>query len=338
VPDESIAAMGKVRDTVIFLFSKLWKWEVVAWGSAVIYGAGAAALFGDEYIIAAVLFFAAISWLTAKLISWEETRNHSAKRILGGTFLLFGIAAFSISLLWINHRRNDATIHGNAPPKPAEILPVYSLGGSISWALLAHTPLDGPIMLVVRGQVLNFGDPTLLQGWQVFIKPEGSNPVEGVIQAPEEVDQAIPLSATAKMTYSKGPSWVSVTTSRALQKGDVVAGGFISTFPMLSRRELDRLPPVQAVVSFADASGKRYFLGSGPLKPATIRQPGQTSEKPCPSGTIKIDDFHAYGVTNAITTRGKVPCLSIGSLTVVDGKNGLNVNPLPETKTPTPPL
>lgn len=67
--------MGDLWKTVNWIFSKLWDWSVVAVGAPVIYGFGVNALFGDEYIVASILFFVAVLWVTAKSLVWEEIRG-----------------------------------------------------------------------------------------------------------------------------------------------------------------------------------------------------------------------------------------------------------------------
>ena len=63
--------MGQNK-AISWIWEKLWRWEVVAIGSTAVYGAGIAAMYGDDYIVAASLYFAGIAWLTSKILAWEE--------------------------------------------------------------------------------------------------------------------------------------------------------------------------------------------------------------------------------------------------------------------------
>jgi hypothetical protein len=111
----------------------LWRWDVVGIGAPLIYAAGIGALYGDDYIIAAALFFAGIAWITAKALSWEETRNHPNQRGVSLIFLVFGVVAFTASLLWIRHREVEM---GDHKPPTAALIPV-----TINW--------DDPAPIVV---------------------------------------------------------------------------------------------------------------------------------------------------------------------------------------------
>jgi hypothetical protein len=90
-----------------WLGSQFWRWEVVAIMAPSIYGAGIGALYGDDYIVAATLFFAGIAWITAKVLSWEETRAQPNRRGISILILLFGVAGFGASAFWISHRIGD---------------------------------------------------------------------------------------------------------------------------------------------------------------------------------------------------------------------------------------
>jgi len=100
--------MGKMWASIRGAFSwigrQLWRWEVVAIGAPLIYGAGIGALYGDDYIVAETLFFAGIAWITAKVLSWEETRIHPNRQGISTLILLLGIGVFTASSFWISHR------------------------------------------------------------------------------------------------------------------------------------------------------------------------------------------------------------------------------------------
>ncbi len=101
--------MGQLR----WIGNKCFDWSVVTTGSVLIYSLGAAALFGDEYIIAACMFFAAVCWVTVKLLVWEETRKQENKRILSLLIMAVGVAIFWFSMTWVQHRKD---VMEHAPP------------------------------------------------------------------------------------------------------------------------------------------------------------------------------------------------------------------------------
>lgn len=118
--------MPAIRETAKFLGDKVWRWEVVGWGAAVIYGLGAAALFGDEYLLARILFFAALAWMTAKAVSWEEIRGHEYKRLLSIVILIAGVALYGLSEFWIHVRKSSverSAEHIAPRHEPAAVLP-----------------------------------------------------------------------------------------------------------------------------------------------------------------------------------------------------------------------
>jgi hypothetical protein len=107
--------VAKLLAGVLWCLSKLWDWPVVSVVATLIYGFGVAALFGDEYIIAALLFSASIVSITAKAIFWEEARKQENKKQISAIILVFGGACLISSVLWIQHRRH-AVEHSLAGP------------------------------------------------------------------------------------------------------------------------------------------------------------------------------------------------------------------------------
>jgi hypothetical protein len=68
------------------------------------YCLGASALFGDEYILASVLFFIGVVWITVKTALWEETRAHEHKQIITTFVISVGVFVYALSLWWISCR------------------------------------------------------------------------------------------------------------------------------------------------------------------------------------------------------------------------------------------
>ena len=101
------SVLARVFAAINFCFTKLWDWPVVIFGSPIIYGLGAGALFGDEYILTGSLFFVSLAWLTAKVVSWEEVRSHENRRYISALILLGGAFLFALSLIWIRTRSHS---------------------------------------------------------------------------------------------------------------------------------------------------------------------------------------------------------------------------------------
>jgi hypothetical protein len=112
--------MRAIWSAVRFLVSKLWEWPVVVLGATTLYGLGVTALFGDEYVIAAALFFLGVTWITAKTLSWEEVRTHQHPGTVSVVILIVSVIVFSLSLLWERHRLSASKETG----QPSEQHPV----------------------------------------------------------------------------------------------------------------------------------------------------------------------------------------------------------------------
>lgn len=93
-----------VRETIQFFAKGLWRWEVVAIGSPLIYGFGVGAMYADDYVVGAVLYFLGIARLSAKFLTWEETKRHPQRMSVYLLVIIFAIGLFGGSLLWVTHR------------------------------------------------------------------------------------------------------------------------------------------------------------------------------------------------------------------------------------------
>ena len=105
--DPSLEKQRPERNALGWLWEKIWRWEVVAVGSTSVYGAGIAAMYGDDYLVAGVLYFVAIGWLTAKILAWEETKVHGKRVRISVLVLLVAFLAVASSLFWMRHRKRS---------------------------------------------------------------------------------------------------------------------------------------------------------------------------------------------------------------------------------------
>ena len=105
------------RSAFGWLGEKLWRWEVITIGSTLIYGAGVAAMYGDDYLVAGVLFLASIGWLTAKTLAWEETKAQQQRGRISILVLVVALFALAASSYWILHREksHQADLPRNQP-------------------------------------------------------------------------------------------------------------------------------------------------------------------------------------------------------------------------------
>src|SRR5579872_1968145 len=104
-PAVSVPEQCTERNTFGWLWEKLWRWDVVTIGSPTIYGAGIAAMYGDDYPVAAVLYFAGIGWLAAKTLSWGETKARGKRAAI--SVLVLALLALTSSGGWILHREES---------------------------------------------------------------------------------------------------------------------------------------------------------------------------------------------------------------------------------------
>lgn len=93
-----------MRQVINFIASALWRWDVTGIGSTLLYGFGVGAMYGDDYIVAGMLYVAGTAWLTARILAWEETRTHPQRELVSGGILIVAMLALGGSGFWIRHR------------------------------------------------------------------------------------------------------------------------------------------------------------------------------------------------------------------------------------------
>jgi hypothetical protein len=112
-----------VMESIVQFFVKaFWRWDVVGIGSTLLYGFGVGAMYGNDYLVAAALYFLGVTWLTSKLLAWEETRVHPQKNGISVVILILAAAIFTSSLFWIRHTWNAKISEGH-PQKEVVIAP-----------------------------------------------------------------------------------------------------------------------------------------------------------------------------------------------------------------------
>lgn len=87
-----------------FVWHLLWSWPVVSVGSAVIYGFGVNAMYGDDFVVARASYFVALAWLAAKVLAWKEIRGQESRTAIRALVSAVAVAVFVLSLLLVRHR------------------------------------------------------------------------------------------------------------------------------------------------------------------------------------------------------------------------------------------
>ena len=93
-----------MRQAINFIARALWRWDVTAVGSTLIYGFGVGAMYGDDYIVAGMLYFAGTAWITARILAREETKTHPQRGLVSIGILMVATFILDGSGFWIRHR------------------------------------------------------------------------------------------------------------------------------------------------------------------------------------------------------------------------------------------
>ena len=120
-----------------WITERLWRWEVIGIGFPALYGAGIAAMYGDDYWVAAALFASGIGWPAAKILVSEETKAHKKRATLRFLVLLSSLLLIATSLLWISHRRKQ---HLAETPVVVSPLKAQSISPQRQFAAQQPTP------------------------------------------------------------------------------------------------------------------------------------------------------------------------------------------------------
>jgi hypothetical protein len=241
--------------------------------------------------------------------------------VFGGLIILGMIGGSVYAGILIN--KNRAIPLADTTTTPAAD---YQISGGLQFAVLST---DDPVKLVVLGHIVNRATPLMLHNWRVFLAPNNSAEIPGIIQPPPDKEEVIPLPGTAHFTFPKGPTLDSITKGMTLPRAAMASGWMLVVFP-LTQRDLKMLYPARIVVSVDDPTGRPYFMEGGPFTGTPVRIPISSSSKP---PCIKIGELTVSHSVDAIVATDH-PCIDMKKATITDSTNGLVTGPIPATPIP----
>jgi hypothetical protein len=80
--------------------------EVISAVAFLLYSLGATAMYGNDFVTATILCFAAVAILVAKVFSEKKVGSHSKSDVIRGLVIFLGALAFGTSIFWIRHRQS----------------------------------------------------------------------------------------------------------------------------------------------------------------------------------------------------------------------------------------
>lgn len=139
---------GKLWLALLFICVHLWSWWVIGPAVPVLFGAAVNAMYSNDYIAAAVLFFIGVVLLAAKSLTVEETRTHESRAAISVVVVALGAILFGLSLVWVRH------VHGKIEAKsilfqqPSAGVTQVAPNPSTDWlATLQHAPTISDVFL-----------------------------------------------------------------------------------------------------------------------------------------------------------------------------------------------
>jgi hypothetical protein len=132
-PEESRTPTTETKPTALrFVFHYLWTWWGVGFLSAFCLAAGVNAMYSNDYIVAAALFFAGLVLLCAKCLTTTELSRSGSPRRVATLILGVGTLLFVASLVWDRHVWNKN--HQN-PDFAAHVTSLITNGAMTLWWL-----------------------------------------------------------------------------------------------------------------------------------------------------------------------------------------------------------
>ena len=105
-----------------WLWGHIWIRDIVIAGFGLLYGAGIAAMYSEQYAIAAGFYVVAISYGTAKVLRWEESKQLKQRGLASILILLVAASIASGSWKWIDSTRQQVEARAaKSRPIPAPV-------------------------------------------------------------------------------------------------------------------------------------------------------------------------------------------------------------------------
>lgn len=161
-----IAGIPSTASTPLsWMLGKFWTWKVLPWVAVLLYGLGVTAMYGNDFIIAAMLYFVAVVLITARLYSEREVKENPHKGGIRIAALTLAALLLGVSLLWIKHRGSQntslATTQAPTPPAPTDSPHVQALliiDSVTSQSVCYHFHLENIGKILVRDIRLSFSN------------------------------------------------------------------------------------------------------------------------------------------------------------------------------------
>lgn len=107
---------SNIVSSVQWIWKEFWTWKVVGPITGGLYGFGVNAMYGNDFIIAAALYFVATVIIASKIWSQKEVGEHPQRGGIRLVVILLSALVFVASLLWINHRKGFVALSKLQPP------------------------------------------------------------------------------------------------------------------------------------------------------------------------------------------------------------------------------
>ena len=126
--DIALVVTSSIVSPILWIWEQFWSLPVIGIITVLLYGLGVDAMYGNDFKIAAALYFVATVLIALKICSQKEVRDHPNSGGIQLVVILLSTSVFVASLLWIDHRKGPAAISKTQPPqertKPVQNPPV----------------------------------------------------------------------------------------------------------------------------------------------------------------------------------------------------------------------
>ena len=212
-------------------------------------------MYGEQYILAACLYFISIVWLAAKLLVWEETKTHDKRLGISIVTILLATLVFGLSIVWVwsrsawSHPQFETKMHEN-------IMAGYTVTGPLpnNWpdSLRSAKKIEQIAFMV---ELDNTGKiPSIAQNFQIRVTPPGRAAFSIYPMVEPNVEVWTPHHE--KLIHIE-KSWLYNKALVPIQPGSAVCGWIVFMVADVSARELDE-PNVDWMFLFEDIDRREH--------------------------------------------------------------------------------